>query len=263
MQISPALHRLGSPLVNAYLVEDRGEVTIIDAGLPGYWRLLPAELAAMGRTLDDVRAIVLTHGDTDHIGFAERLRRERGVPVYVHTADAARARGEVKKPSTGWGPIKLRALAGFLWYSGRHGGLRIPPVTELVTFDDGATLDLPGAPRVIHQPGHTPGSAVIHVPLVDAVFMGDTMTTRNVLTGEVGVPAGLAAPIMFTSSTGRGKMMVEFFSDAISVSVWRYRSVTAIGLVAITAAAWLSFSDASNSPLAWMILARFSRSASA
>ena len=48
------------------------------------------------------------------------------------------------------------------------------------------TLDLPGSPRIIHTPGHTPGSAVIHMPALDAVFMGDTMTTRNVLTGEVG-----------------------------------------------------------------------------
>ena len=47
--------------------------------------------------LDDVRAIVLTHGDTDHIGFAERLRRERGIPVFVHGLDANRARGEVKQ----------------------------------------------------------------------------------------------------------------------------------------------------------------------
>ena len=38
----------------------------------------------MGRSLDDVRGVVLTHGDTDHVGFAERLRRERGIPVYVH-----------------------------------------------------------------------------------------------------------------------------------------------------------------------------------
>ena len=35
----------------------------------------------MGRTLADVRAVVLTHGHSDHIGFAERARREQGVPV--------------------------------------------------------------------------------------------------------------------------------------------------------------------------------------
>ena len=186
MQLSKSLHRLGASLVNSYLVEEGGQVTIIDTGLPGYWRDLPAELAAMGRSLDDVRAVVLTHGDTDHIGFAERLRRERGVPVYVHELDAGRARGEVKKPTSGWGPVKIGPLVGFLVYGARHGALRITSLTEVVTFTDGATLDVPGAPRVIHLPGHTPGSVALHVPAVDAVFMGDAFTTRSVLTGEVG-----------------------------------------------------------------------------
>ena len=186
MRLSTSLHRLGSSLVNSYLVEEGGQVTIIDAGLPGYWRDLPAELAAMGRSLDDVRGVVLTHGDTDHIGFAERLRRERGVPVFVHELDAGRARGEVKKPMSGWGPIRIGALAGFLVYGARHGALRITYLTEVTTFSDGATLDLPGSPRIIHIPGHTPGSVAVHVPSVDAVFMGDAFTTRSVLTGETG-----------------------------------------------------------------------------
>jgi len=186
MQIKPSLHRLGSSLVNSYVIEEGGQVTIIDAGLPGYWRDLPTELAAMGRTLDDVRAVVLTHGDTDHVGFAERLRRERGVPVFVHELDESRARGEIRKPSTGWGPVKVRPLLRFLAYSGRRSGLRIPPLTEVLTFGDGATLDVPGAPRVVHLPGHTPGSVALRVPELDAIFLGDGFTTRSVLTGELG-----------------------------------------------------------------------------
>src|SRR5512140_1495252 len=114
--LSTSLYRVGSSLVNSYLVEERGLVTIIDAGLPGYWRDLPAALAAMGRTIDDVRGVVLTHGDSDHIGYAERLRRERGVAVYVHELDADRARGDVKKPNSGWGPVKIGPLLGFLVY---------------------------------------------------------------------------------------------------------------------------------------------------
>ena len=193
MQLTTSLHRLGSSLVNSYLVEEGGAVTIVDAGLPGYWRDLPAELAAMGRTLDDVRGVVLTHGDTDHIGYAEQLRRERGVPVFVHELDAGRARGEVKKPMSGWGPVKIGALAGFLVYGARRGALRIRYLTEVTTFSDGATLDLPGSPRIIHLPGHTPGSVAVHAPAVGAVFLGDAFTTRNVLTGEVG-----PAPAPFT-----------------------------------------------------------------
>lgn len=189
MQIAEGLHRLGSDprgTVNSYLVVEGREVTVVDAGLPGHRRLLVQELAALGLGLDAVKALVLTHGDTDHIGFASWLFGECGVPAHVHAADAGRARKEVGKPSTGWGPVKAGPLTGFLWYSARHGGLRIPPVRDLVALADGDQLDVPGRPRIVHVPGHTPGSVAVHVPTVDAVFLGDAMTTRNVLTGAEG-----------------------------------------------------------------------------
>jgi glyoxylase-like metal-dependent hydrolase (beta-lactamase superfamily II) len=186
MQLSPSLHQIGSDIVNSYLVQDGGEITIVDAGLPGQWRELMDELGRMGRTLDDVRAVVLTHGDTDHIGFAGRLHREGGVPIYLHELDAARARGEAKKAMSGWGPVKVRPFTRFLLYSARRGGLRIPPAQDLVTFGDVSTLAVPGSPRVIGLPGHTPGSVAYHFPTVDALFVGDAMTTRHVLTGAAG-----------------------------------------------------------------------------
>lgn len=185
MRLAPSLHRVGSDLVNSYLVEDADGVTVIDAGLPGHWKELQAELATMGRSLDDVRGIVLTHGDTDHLGFAERLRKEKGVPIYVHELDAARARGEDKSNGS-WGKVKPGPLLRFLWYSGRRGGLRVPPVSEVMTFSGDGVLDLPGSPVIIHVPGHTPGSVAIHVPAVDALFVGDALTTGHVLTGKNG-----------------------------------------------------------------------------
>jgi glyoxylase-like metal-dependent hydrolase (beta-lactamase superfamily II) len=60
MRIAPGIHRIGDQsIVNAYLLEDAGEVTIIDAGVPGYYRDIPRELAAMGRSVADVRALLL------------------------------------------------------------------------------------------------------------------------------------------------------------------------------------------------------------
>ena len=58
MQLAPALHRIGDDFINCYLVEEAGEVTVVDAGVPGLYGDLVRELAAMGRTIDDVRALV-------------------------------------------------------------------------------------------------------------------------------------------------------------------------------------------------------------
>jgi glyoxylase-like metal-dependent hydrolase (beta-lactamase superfamily II) len=186
MEIAPGIRRLGKGLVNSYLVETRGEVTIVDAGAPSYWGALPAELAAMGRSLEDVRSVVLTHGHSDHIGFAERIRRERHTPILVHELDAALARGEVPNPSKGIGPVKIAPLIEFLVFSATHGLLRIPRIAEVSTFGDGATLDVPGAPRVILVPGHTPGSAALHFAGHDALLIGDAIATHSVTTGVDG-----------------------------------------------------------------------------
>jgi glyoxylase-like metal-dependent hydrolase (beta-lactamase superfamily II) len=207
MKIADALHRLGSDprgLVNSYLVVEGGEVTVIDAGLPGHRRLLLAELASLGLSLDAVRALVLTHGDTDHIGFASWLRHQTGIPAQVHSADVDRAAKKVTKPNSGWGPVKAGPLAGFLWYSARQGGLRIPAVEEVTTFADGDVLDVPGSPRIIHVPGHTPGSVAVHVPSADALFLGDAMTTRNVLTGAEG-----PQPAPFTLDPAQARASLE------------------------------------------------------
>jgi glyoxylase-like metal-dependent hydrolase (beta-lactamase superfamily II) len=186
MEIAPRVRRIGPGMINSYLVEEAGAVTIIDAGVPGYWGDLPRELAAMGRTLDDVRSVVLTHGHSDHIGFAERIRRQRGVPIRVHELDAALARGEVPNPAKGTGPTRLRPLIDFIVFSTLHGALRIPRIKEVATFGDGATLDVPGSPRVILVPGHTPGNAALHVRSHDALFVGDALATLAVTTGLTG-----------------------------------------------------------------------------
>lgn len=186
MKITTGVHRLGSGLINAYLVEENGEVTIIDAGLPGYWADLPAELAAMGRALTDVRAVVLTHGHTDHIGFAERARTELKVPVSVHEIDAALARGEIPNGAGRAGSIRIGPLLRFLVLNLSKGALRTKHLAEVSTFGDGATLDLPGSPRVILLPGHTPGSAALHFASLGALFVGDAMATISVASGFSG-----------------------------------------------------------------------------
>lgn len=191
MEIAPGIRRLGNGLINVYLLEDAGAVTIVDAGAPGYYaRELPDELAAMGLTVADVRAVVLTHAHSDHLGFAERIRRERDMPVQIHEADAALARGEIKPKrdpeAPGLSAIRPIPLLRFLVYAARRGALKVPPVLQVATFGDGATLDVPGSPRVVLAPGHTAGSTALVVESREAIFIGDVMATRNVLSGATG-----------------------------------------------------------------------------
>src|SRR5690348_11704286 len=124
MELAPSLRRIGSSsLVNSYIVDEGGSLTVIDAGLRGHWKELLRELAAMGRSPNDIKALLLTPGDVDHVGFAERLRREHGVPVFVGAADAAEARGEVRKPPAPRDPMRIGPLLQFLAYGLTHGGL--------------------------------------------------------------------------------------------------------------------------------------------
>ncbi len=187
MELAPGLRRVGNEIVACYLFIDERGVTVVDAGLAGHYGELLDELAAAGRTIDDVRALILTHGDTDHIGFAERLRREHGVPVHVHTADAARARGE-EKPAASFGRgIRVWPIVRFFAYGLTHGGARTEYLTEVHTISDGERLaDLPGSPVVVGMPGHSPGSVAVHSPELDAVCVGDALTTRHVLSGRRG-----------------------------------------------------------------------------
>src|SRR5207237_5889030 len=90
-EIASGVWRLGTELVNWYLVEEDGRLTVVDAGAPKYRPQLDVALGRLGRSLGDVAAIVLTHAHSDHTGFAEALREETDVPVYVHGDDESLA----------------------------------------------------------------------------------------------------------------------------------------------------------------------------
>lgn len=207
MKLAPHLHRLGNDLVASYLIDLPEGITLVDAGLPGHWNDLQRELEAIGRPLADVRGVVLTHGDSDHIGFAERLRQETGVPVFIHSADAHRVRtGE--KPKTPMGPARIGPVLSFFAYGLRKNAMRTRYVQGIAEVADGDVLELPGAPVVIGMPGHSPGSLAVHVPAVDAVFVGDALTTRHVLTGREG-----AQPAPFTDEPAEAMASLDRLAE--------------------------------------------------
>ena len=86
-EVADRVHRLAHAHVNCYLIDDDDGVTLVDAGLPSMWALMTETLRRLERGPVDVWALVLTHGNFDHVGFARRARVELEVPVPVHPAD--------------------------------------------------------------------------------------------------------------------------------------------------------------------------------
>jgi glyoxylase-like metal-dependent hydrolase (beta-lactamase superfamily II) len=182
--------RMGTEIVNWYLVEEGGRLTAVDAGLPGYGDSLEADLAAHGHEVADIEAVVLTHSDGDHFGLAARMR-EAGARVLVHSADDAKLRKPGPKSGDG-APLKLvplmvrPALWRFMGHMARNGGAKPPPIADAETFADGDVLDVPGSPRAIHTPGHTEGHCALLFPGHKALFVGDELCTWNPLSGKRG-----------------------------------------------------------------------------
>jgi glyoxylase-like metal-dependent hydrolase (beta-lactamase superfamily II) len=195
---APGIHRVEDAHTNWYLVEADDRLLVVDAGVPSSWDSLHEALTLLGRSRDDVAAVVLTHAHFDHVGFAERARAELDVPVYVHENDVPLTRHpwryDFERPRSIYLTTQLRALpivAGFL----RTRAFWPPPVKHVVRYSErDATLPVPGAPRVVFCPGHTLGHCALHFPDRDAVIAGDAIVMLDPYTGRTGprIVAGAA-----------------------------------------------------------------------
>jgi len=180
------VHRLATRYWNWYLLEDGGRLTVLDAGVPGDWSEFSAALSGLGYTPADIDAVLITHHHPDHAGNAERLRAS-GARLFSHPADAPYLRGERRMSNRGvvkylWHPwyvvYMLRQLA--------KGVGRTPAVARLDELTDGELVDVPGAPRVVHAPGHTAGSCALFLEDSSMLFSGDALVTLDMTRGRTG-----------------------------------------------------------------------------
>ena len=131
----------GAYAENAYCID--GEL-LIDPG---------DDLPTLARLAGGIKAILLTHGHFDHMLAAEELQKRTGVPVYVHPLDAP-----------------MLSDASLSAYNPEVSSLPQPGHIAYTAYPE----SLFGF-RVLHTPGHTPGSVCLYHEAEKVLFSGDTL----------------------------------------------------------------------------------------
>ncbi|MDE6792112.1 MAG: MBL fold metallo-hydrolase [Muribaculaceae bacterium] len=105
-----------------------------------------------------IEKILLTHGHFDHFGAAEVLREKLVAPIYIYPEDAS----YLTDP--------------YLNLSGNYGGIKVTHYEELYDGEEIRLKENNGFYlKVIHTPGHTPGSVTFWSPEERAAFVGDLL----------------------------------------------------------------------------------------
>jgi glyoxylase-like metal-dependent hydrolase (beta-lactamase superfamily II) len=217
-EVAPGVRRFDDGIVNWYLLENDDGVTAVDAGFPPGWEVLRTALESRARALRDLRAVVLTHGHIDHIGFAERARREAGATIYVHELDAPLISSPLRIARSERGPLRYlnhAATRALMLHALLAGAPRAKRVSDYATYRDGDTLPVPGSPRAVHCPGHTDGHCALHVPDRNVLFSGDAIVTRDPYTGVRGPQIVSAAATKDTSQALASLDRLEALDAAI------------------------------------------------
>jgi glyoxylase-like metal-dependent hydrolase (beta-lactamase superfamily II) len=154
MQVQPGIEYVDdtSP-AHIYVLDDKGEITLIDAGLPNEGPKVLEYLQKSGRAPEQVKRIVVTHRHGDHAGAVPALVAATGAQVYAH-------------------PDEADAIAQM------EGA-----PAEIVRVRDGDVIPVFEGLRAIEAPGHTSGHLCFYLPERRVLFTGDSMINRGSLSG--------------------------------------------------------------------------------
>jgi glyoxylase-like metal-dependent hydrolase (beta-lactamase superfamily II) len=176
VELAPGVHwvKRATPIriaSNVYLLVDEVKgLTLIDTGMPGRADAILHHVADLGYEPADVQRIVLTHYHMDHAGSLAVLVARTGARVLAHLDEALLVEGQRPPALAARGVVgrTMRTLTPLM-------GGRPTAVDERLTHGD--VIPVLSGLRVLHTPGHTPGSICLHLPARGVLFTGDTLLT--------------------------------------------------------------------------------------
>lgn len=196
MEVVPGLHwveRIWDTKVYVLFEDDR--IVVIDAGTPGRAGAVGRYLESHGHSPAAVDEIWITHADIDHMGSVAAIKECSGAKVIAHKADAPMLEGQMDREL---GATRLAGSLQPLFNWGVRHLFRYRPTAVDRLVEDGDTLR---GWKVVHVPGHTPGSVAFHHPERGIVIVGDALNHRL---GQLGAP-----PPLFTVDMAQARASVQ------------------------------------------------------
>ena len=192
MEVAQDVHAVRLIGSNAFLILG-DELMLIDAGHRGSGVMLRRQLGALGLNITAIRRIVCTHGHPDHIGGVQEIARASGAQVLMHPADMERLR------------IRFRDVIAGRPAPGAIIAYLTQAPADVTAAEEGDELPALGGLRVLHTPGHTPGSICLYSPTRRLLIVGDLLQR---LRGQVTLPN-----YFFTDDMGLARRSIARLAD--------------------------------------------------
>jgi len=168
LEIGPGIYQLSDRGVNIVLIVE-GELTLIDTGYPGSSVPIAGFISSLGRSVDEIGLIIITHNHIDHMGGLAELRGMCRARVAVHQAGIIGAGDEPPYPAG------IRRLLRIPFLSNLRRRFLLSPDDVDIRLADGDVIGPLGGLRVVHTPGHTPCSISLYSPRDRLLVVSDNL----------------------------------------------------------------------------------------